>query len=206
MLGKINLNNGEFEIIKESEPVDLGEVIALDDYMDGKLFYSRLDAEGLVKPYMYDIEAKKEKVLFGTFDEPVRYLGGLHDGGREFYETNSKNRAAIYSIDTKTGKEELVAEKEAAEGNEIYLNMSGENLFYCIYEEGKGTREGKEFGVYGLDSGEEKTLTKEEYKYAPSIAETPEWCLGMTEDGVVCISKEAYEKKEWDKVQVIGSF
>ncbi len=206
MLGKINLDSGKFEIIKEADAIDSAEVISIQDYMDGKIFYSRLYGKNACEQYVYDIETKKDKLLFGTADEPVYYLGAVRDEDREIYGTASGKASNVYSVDAETGQEEIVTKKEAAEGDEIYLNMSGGNLFYCIYEEGKGTREGKEFGVYGLDSGEEKILTKEEYKYAPSIAETPEWCLGMTEDGVVCISKEAYEKKEWDKVQVIGSF
>ena len=73
-------------------------------------------------------------------------------------------------------------------------------------EEGKGNIEGEEYGVYDINAEEEKLITEEEFTYAPNTAETKDWYVGVTEEGTVCIPKEAYEKKDWSRVQVIGSF
>ena len=112
----------------------------------------------------------------------------------------------MYALDVQTGTTDSVFQKKIETGKDVSLIMAGDRLHYCVYEKGKGTDFGEEFGEYDFVTGEEKEITKEEYWYAPTTAETDDWYVGIMEDGTVCIPKDAYNKKDWSRVQVIGSF
>ena len=204
LIGKINLESGDFEILKEPEEYSDTEWVDVLDYADGNVIYSKRSA-GSWEEHIFHVETKTDEILFKTEENPVHYLGSIRGTGQCFYEKDDKELFTVYSLDMKTKEEKVMIQKEIPKGKEIYSSMTGEKLFYCIYEQGTGTSMGEEFGVYDLITKEEKSLTAEEYKYAP-IAECGSWYVSFTEDGTVCIPKEAYEKKDWSQIKKMSSF
>lgn len=206
MFGKINLTSGKFEIMKEPEKLGDSEWIVIGDYMGGNIFYTKAGGNDVREMYRYDLTNGRDMLLFGPDDGQIRYLGTVHEMQKAIYMEQKGNLYDVFALDVQTGKTESVFQIEKEAGKEINLDMVGSKVRYCVREEGAGEIAGEEFGLYDFVSGEEKEITKDEYWYAPLTAETEDWYVGVTEDGTVCIPKKAYEKKDWSKAQIIGSF
>lgn len=203
--GKINLSSGVFEILKEPKALDVSEWIDTEGYMEGSVFYSISDGNHWTE-YRFDIENRKESILSAPNAEQMGFLGMIYDMQKVIYKTETEGLCEVYAYDMQTGETESVYQKKKEKGKELHMSMYGNKLFYCVNEEGKGNIEGEEYGVYDINAEEEKLIMEEEFTYAPNTAETKDWYVGVTEEGTVCIPKEAYEKKDWSRVQVIGSF
>lgn len=203
MLGKVNLTNGKFEILKEEEKLEDGW-LTVHDCIDGKVLYAKAGGSQGTEEHSYDLEEKKDDLCFAAGEN--YYLGTVRSMGKAVYLREDGKQYAAYLLDPQTGEKELAFQKEAEEGMQISFQMAGEKLIYCIFEEGKGSDEAKAFGAYDFAKKQEAELTREEFWYAPTTAETKDWYVGRTEAGAVCISKEDYEKKNWDNAQVIGSY
>lgn len=205
MLGKLHLESGAFEIVKEPEKVDDSGWINTHGYMDGTVFYAKASA-GYTEQHRYDLKNNEDILLTAPDGGQIGFLGMVDEEQKVIYKEQKGNLYNVYALDMQTGKIEVVFQKKAKAGKALYLEMAGEQLCYCVYEEGKGTVAGEEFGVYDFVTGEEKQITQDEYWYSPVVAKTDDWYVGITEEGTVCIPKDAYKKKDWSKVQVIGSF
>lgn len=205
MFGSVNLTNGIFEIVKEPEAYDhFREWIEVSDFVNGKIVYSTGDSRR--EQHIYDPKTGKDQRVLETAEGHIGYLGAVRDSGQILYGNAEGDSLVMYAVDVQMQEEETVLEKKAEEGKEIYGSVAGDNLVYTIYKQGKTPADGDEFGKYNFRTGEEEILTEEEYQYAPILAITGDWYVGQTEEGTICIPKEAYEKKEWDEVQVMGAY
>ncbi len=208
MIGKLNLEDGSFEIVKEREAYDhYEEGFEISDYADGRIFYSKRkyaktrDSSAKNEIRAFDIKTGTDETLFEGKEE-MGYLGSIRDEHKVFYVEEGH----VYAVDAETKDTEIVFEKEAEEGKELDWLMGDGTIFVCSFPKGTGTAKGETFFSYDVNAKKERRIEKEEYSYAPFLAATKDWYVASTELGMVCISKEAYTKKEWDKAQVIGFF
>lgn len=201
MIGKINLQTGKFEMVKEPEAFDnASEWIFVSDYIDGKILWSKK-----TECHIFDVKTKEDEIILNSDKESVEVIGVGRENGKIFQKENEETES-IYALDVNTKKEKLILTKEQQKGKECFWRVSGDNLVYSIYDiaDAKTPLDG-ELGIYNMNDKTEREMTKEEYIYLPQQM-TKDWYVTNTEDGKVCIPKEAYEKKDWSKVQVIGGY
>ena len=83
-------------------------------------------------------------------------------------------------------------------------NYWGGKFYYALFDKEKSSVDG-ELGIYDAEKKTERKISKEEYLYSPQYV-AGDWYVSMTEEGITCIRKKDYEKKDWDKLQIMGRF
>lgn len=193
---EVSLSDGTITSVKEPEEIDMtNSYVTIDEYFgDSVLFSLGRDM------YLYDMKNKEEKQVFSGNDQN-NYIGINVEKGMLYYWKDTEQETEVFQVDMNSLEEKSVIKKNA----EMSYWILWQNKLYYSFHNGEQNLSDGTIGMYDLKEKKEVKLTKEEWLYIPQY-ESENWYILMTEDGVSCIKKSDYEKKKWDKIQVLGPF
>lgn len=195
----ISLEDGKIDVLKETEEIDemTGYVDVLS-YKDGQLLYYAGNSL-----YLYDMETKQTDMILTDVTKTRWCLGTDKEQKNMYYSEENEKYSEVYKLDLQTKEKTSIVKKEK-NGKELVWNYWGGKFYYSLFDK-EGSPVDGELRIYDAEKKTEKKISKEEYLYSPQYV-AGDWYVSMTEEGIVCIKKQDYEKKNWDKLQVMGRF
>lgn len=195
----ISLKNGNIEILKEPEEIESDKsYVDILSYKNGQLLYY---TENLL--YLYNMETKQKETILTDVTKSKWCLGTDKEQKNIYYSEENEAYSEVYRLDLQT-KEKTSIVKKGKNGKELVWNYWGGKFYYSLFDKESSSVDG-ELGIYDAEMKKERKISKEEYLYSPQYV-AGDWYVAMTEEGIVCIKKQDYEKKNWDKLQIMGRF
>ncbi len=201
----VDVTDGKLEVIKNPEKYRAEkEDIVVVDYIGERLVY-RVETDNRRAYYLYDTKQSTNQLLY---DDPVEnalgrsYVGIVEGTDLLCYTDQDEEKSQIYLKNLETNEETCIF-YELRDGRYIEANLVEGVLYYGFYREyGKDT-EGDLYATYDIEKERTEMITKEQYFYAPDFI-TADWYVMTSDEGYICIPKEAYDTQDWSKIQVIG--
>lgn len=197
-ISKVNLDNGEIEVIKQFEMSLTGNMPRFLECWGRKIIY---EYEGYI--YALDIDSGEESIIFESDDPDTYYMGIRAIDNKMYYSKMGDNTDAAYEVDMITGEEKCLfyMEKEAQECF-LFLKPFGDALYYEHYVESTDT---STYGRYDLQEGKHENTTREEYIYLPQY-QSDNWYCMILKEGWGFLPKSAYQTKDWSQLQIVKIF
>lgn len=200
---KIDLKNGEIQIVKElkSRPMSPHSLV-LNEYKDEMLRY--YDGE-TKKEYLLDLNTLEERVIYDYNAVDAQCVEFAEDLNTAYYVKWEGDMDRIYAYDLNTREETCLIELEKKE--EFPVMVKKEGTLYYGYFDNDGLWEEGTFGKYDIKEQAHKEISKEEFWYVSDTGRVSEnWYCRWYPPKYYFISKEDYEKQNWDAVQVLDEY
>ncbi|WP_461815859.1 hypothetical protein [Faecalimonas sp.] len=195
----ISIKDGEIEVLKGPEEIEGKETyIDILSYQDKQLIYYKGE-----EICLYDMNTNQTATILTDVTKSRWFLGLDKQQKNMYYSEENEKYSEVYKLDLQTKEKTSIVKKEK-NGKELVWDYSAEKFYYTLYDKDGSSVDG-ELGIYDSERKEERKISKEEYMYRPQYV-GGDWYISMTEEGIVCIRKKDYEKKNWDKRQVMGRF
>ena len=195
----ISLKDGNIDVLKEPEEIDENtSYVDILSYKDGQLLYYMGEEIRL-----YHMDTKQAETILTDVTKSKWCLGTDKEQRNIYYSEENDTYSEVYQLDLQT-KEKTSMIKKEKNGKELVWNYWGGKFYYSLFDK-EGSSVDGELGIYDAEMKKERKISKEEYMYSPQYV-AGDWYVSMTEDGITCIQKKDYEKKNWDKLQIMGRF
>ena len=195
----ISLADGKIEVLKETEEIDTdASHVDILSYKDGQLLYYKGE-----EVCLYRTDTKQTETILTDVTKSRWCLGTDEKQENIYYSEENEEYSEVYQLNLQTKEKTSIVKKEK-NGKELVWNYWGGKFYYALFDKEKSSVDG-ELGIYDAEKKTERKISKEEYLYSPQYV-AGDWYVSMTEEGITCIRKKDYEKKDWDKLQTMGRF
>lgn len=193
----VDLENGSVRVLKEfAEKASFIENLELMRYSAGKLLYEDKDTG---KYYVMDVNTQEETEIFDASEFSFRWIE-IGDGLDKIYGIRKEDGVErVYEYCLNTAEEICLAEVETGESL-LSMRLLDGVLYYGYFE---GSENGG-FWKYDLSKRTNQDISREEYFYVPNEYERSEnWYGKLLPPYSYFIPKDAFEKQDWEQVQVL---